>query len=65
MNLVDKIWDDLGSLSEEEALHVITKLYTSYEAKLSLAPDNQAYQQFFQELDNAITQTLECNLNRR
>ena len=65
MNIVDKIWDDLGSLSEEEALHVITKLYTSYEGKLSLDPDNQACQQFFQELDNAIAQTLECNLNRR
>ncbi len=65
MKSVDELWDDIGSLAEEEALHVITKLYASYEAKLSRDPDNQACRQFFQELDNAISQTLECNLNRR
>lgn len=65
MKSVDELWDDIGTLAEEEALHVITKLYASYEAKLSRDPQNQACLQFFQELDNAISQTLECNLNRR
>ncbi|MEN8257159.1 MAG: hypothetical protein ABFS09_04790 [Thermodesulfobacteriota bacterium] len=65
MTIVNKLWDDIGSLAEEEALHVITKLYASYEARLSREPENKECLQFFQELDNAISQTLECNLNRR
>lgn len=65
MKTVNELWEDIGSLAEEEALHVITKLYASYEGKLRHDPKNEACRQFFQELDNAISQTLECNLNRR
>ncbi len=65
MKTVNELWDDIGQLAEEEALHVITKLYASYERRLSRNPGNKDCRQFFQELDNAISQTLECNLNRR
>ena len=59
------LWGDLGELSEDEILHVITKLFATYEAKLQLDPDNEEVLTFFKNLDNAISQTCECNSNRR
>lgn len=65
MKSVNELWDDIGNLTEEEALHVITKLYAGYEGRLSRDPEDKECDKFFQELANAISQTMECNLNRR
>ncbi len=65
MKTVNELWDDIGSLSEEEALHVISKLYAGYEGRLVRNPEDPESHQFFQELANAISQTQGCNLNRR
>ena len=59
------LWDDIGGLAEDEILQVITKLFSVYEAALQLDSDNAAALQFFRNLDNVITQTCECNSNRR
>ena len=65
MRSINDLWGDLGELSEDETLHVITKLFAAYEAELQLDPDNAEVLKFFRNLDNAITQTCECNSNRR
>ena len=65
MKTSDDIWDDIGSLAEEEMIHVVTKLFTLYEADLKRDPDNREALNFFQKLDSVITQTSQCNSNRR
>lgn len=65
MKTPDDIWDDLGSLSEDELFHVLTKLHAVYEAQLKQNPGDEEARNFFQHLDNSITQTAECNSNRR
>lgn len=59
------IWEDLGSLSENELLHVMTKLFALYESALKVDPGNKEALNFFKNLDNSITQTSACNSNRR
>lgn len=59
------LWEDIGSLSEEELLHVMTKLFALYETELEKNPNNTESSNFFKNLDNAITQTSQCNSNRR
>ena len=59
------LWDALGSLPEEEMNHVITRLFALYEAQLQQNPDDPEALHFFSNLDLAITQTCQCNSNRR
>ena len=59
------LWDTLGSLPEDETAHVITRLFVLYEARLQQNPDDQEALHFFSNLDLAITQTSQCNSNRR
>lgn len=59
------LWGDIGGLPDDGALHVLTRLFAFYEAKLENEPENEEYLQFFQFLDTAIIQTCECNSNRR
>ena len=65
MSLTDGIWDKLGELIEEEPLHVLTKLFTIYESQDVNNPGNGEVSNFFKNLNNAIEQTTQCNLNRR
>ena len=65
MNLSDGIWDKLGELEEDEALHVLTKLFATYEAQYQNNPNDNQANAFFNNLNNAIEQTAQCNLNRR
>ncbi len=58
-------WNALRSLSEEEMAHVITKLFAMYEARLQQNPDDPEALLFFHNLGLAITQTCQCNSNRR
>jgi len=59
------IWGELGELPGEEAMHVLTKLFAVYEERLKLNSGDQQARQFLINLDNAITLTSGCNLNRR
>lgn len=63
--LSNQLWEDLGELAEEEALHVLTKLFETYEALHVQNPDDPAVLGFFNKLDTALRLTRECNLNRR
>jgi hypothetical protein len=65
MRSTNDLWGDIGELSEDELLQVITRLFSVYEAELQLDPDNEAALKFFRNLDNVITQTCECNSSRR
>ena len=60
-----ELWDALGSLPEEEMHHVITRLFALYEARLQQNPDDPEALLFFSNLNLAITQTCQCNSNRR
>ena len=65
MRSTNDMWGDLGELTEDETLHVVTKLFAVYEAELQRNPDDKGVQKFFRNLDSIITQTRECNSNRR
>ena len=59
------LWDDIGTLTEDEMPHVITKLYTTYEERLKRNPKDEEALNFFRNLYNAIHESTICNLNRR
>ena len=65
MRSPNEIWEALGELDEEEAPHVLTKLFAMYEQMLGQGGDTEEINRFFQNLDNAIELSQECNLNRR
>ncbi len=65
MRNMNDLWEDIGSLPEEELLHVITKLYTTYEKQLQRSPGDREALLFFRNLETAISQSANCNLNRR
>ena len=60
-----EIWNALGSVPEEEMAHVATRLFALYEARLQQNHDDPEALHFFCNLDLAITQTCQCNSNRR
>ena len=59
------LWEDIGSLEDEELSHVITKLYVIYEERLKRNRDDEEAVHFFRNLANVIQETTTCNLNRR
>lgn len=59
------LWDTVGDLEEEDIPHVLTKLFLLYEERLNRNPDDEAAALFFQHLAQVVSQTSECNLNRR
>ena len=65
MKTADDIWEDIGSLSDDEMFHVITKLFDIYDNELKQNPANSEALNFFKNLDNVISQTSQCNSNRR
>ena len=60
-----ELWDLLGDVEEDDAPHVLTKLFTIYEERESRNPDDEATKLFFTHLKQALDQVGECNLNRR
>jgi hypothetical protein len=66
-NMVDPndLWESLGFLSDDEPVHVLTRLYSTYEVLLQNDQNNKEAQIFFRNLSNAIDFCTECNLNRR
>jgi len=65
MKSPNDIWEELGELPEEEVMHVMTKLFAFYDDRLQKNPDDQSALQFYKNLDNALSLTSQCNLNRR
>ena len=59
------IWAELGELPDEELIHVVTKLFMTYEEQYNKDSQNREALHFFRNLDNSISQTSQCNLNRR
>jgi hypothetical protein len=59
------LWEALGSIDEEETHHVLTRLFAMYEQIIASDPNNKEALKFFQNLDNALSLTEDCNLNRR
>lgn len=65
MRSPNDLWEALGAVDEEETGLVLTKLFTIYEQLLEKDPQNSEALSFFKKLDTALSQTEECNLNRR
>jgi hypothetical protein len=65
MRSPNDLWEALGSVAEEELVHVLTRLFTGYEQLLRVDPENREAELFFRNLDQAIEATEKCNLNRR
>lgn len=65
MRNTNELWEALGGVDEEETAHVLTRLFTMYEQLLANDPKDKEALNFFRNLDNALTLTNECNLNRR
>ena len=59
------LWEILGDTEEDDIPHVLTKLFTIYEEKFQLNPEDPAVIDFFNHLSQALAQVNECNLNRR
>lgn len=59
------LWETMGELGEDDVPHVLTKLFTIYEERLSRTPDDEATLLFFKHLGQALAQVDSCNLNRR
>jgi len=65
MRSPNEIWEALGDIDDEEAQHVLARLFTMYEELVTRDGETKESNRFFQNLDNAIELTQECNLNRR
>ena len=65
INLSSEAWEHLGELAEEDAMHVLTRLFSLYEEEEQRNPGNPAASRFFRNLITALGQTSACNLNRR
>lgn len=65
MKTADELWTDIGSLSGDETLHVLTRLFALYEKRLLQDPADPTALDFFKHLDLAVDQVSQCNSNRR
>ena len=65
MTTANDVWNALGELADEDAVHVLTRLFTLYEEQEQRNPEDEAAALFFRNLATAVSQTCECNLNRR
>lgn len=64
MNTTD-LWDDLGSLEDDQAYQVLTQLFARYEQRREQNPGDPDADSFFQHLSVIIKQVQSCNVNRR
>lgn len=65
MKKPNDLWADIGSLTDEEMSQVITRLVALYGERLDRNPEDREALLFFRNLDTAISQVTQCNLNRR
>lgn len=59
------VWEQLGELNEEDAVHTLSRLFVLYEKLQQTSPGDEAATLFFKNLSTAIKPASECNLNRR
>lgn len=64
MNTTD-LWDDLGSLEDDQAYQILTQLFARYEQRREQNPSDPESESFFQALSIVINQVKSCNVNRR
>jgi hypothetical protein len=62
---INDLWEALGALGEEENRQVLVHLFTAYEELLRRDPTDRAGEVFYRLLAQALSRTIECNLNRR
>lgn len=60
-----ELWEEIGSLTEEDTLQLVSILLATYDQRLSTNPADAAAVDFFKTLNNVLKQTNACNLNRR
>lgn len=65
MTTANDVWEQLGELNEEDAVHTLSRLFALYEELQQAHPDDKAAALFFKNLSTAIKLADECNLNRR
>ena len=59
------LWERLGSLEDDQALQVLTQLFTRFEGRRNNDPADPAAIIFFEHLATVIDQVQSCNINRR
>ncbi|MBC8207958.1 MAG: hypothetical protein H8E79_02175 [Desulfobulbaceae bacterium] len=59
------LWEEIGSLTEEDTLQLVTTLVATYDQRLEREPNDLAARDFFKTLESSLVQTNACNLNRR
>jgi hypothetical protein len=64
MRNLSELWEALGAV-EEDAGHVLIRVFVMYEQLLANNPEDKEALNFFRNLDTALTMTAACNLNRR
>jgi len=65
MRTPGELWEALGDIDGEETGHVLSRLFVFYEQLLQQDSRDKEALNFFRHLDNALSQTTQCNLNRR
>lgn len=65
MKTATDLWEEIGSLTEEDTLQLVTTLVAVYDQRLTGNPDDLAARDFFKTISAVLKQTNECNLNRR
>ena len=64
MNTTD-LWEDLGSLADNQASQVLIQLFARYEQRREQNPADPAAESFFQSLTSIMAQVQSCNVSRR
>ena len=59
------LWETLGSLEDDQAFQVLTQMFARYEQRREQYPEDQATENFFQNLAIVMGQVQSCNVNRR
>jgi hypothetical protein len=59
------LWERLGSLEEDQALQVLTQLFSRLEVRRNNDPADAAATILFENLATVIDQVQSCNINRR
>lgn len=65
MRSPNDLWAAVGELAEDETAQVLTRLVVLYADRLEKNPGDPEALFFFRNLDTAISQATQCNLNRR
>ncbi len=65
MTDVNEVWNKLGDIEEQQALHVLHLLFDGYEQNIKNGVDVDEAENFFESLGRAIDGACSCNVSRR